>query len=413
MSKVAAISHAQQVRAKTSKTIYCPMSTFPMLLALMILTAGCNKSNPSGTSAPTYAPQPATATKRDITGQVLLNGLLIVPPDARADLNPPFRATVNKVNRNVGVAVSKGDILVELAMPTAEAYHEQTKQALSEAQSAYANAKKEYKAPVDAAQKQLDAARAASKTNDAATSNGVTSPSGDETSANAPSDSSTLASDRVSADQALLQAKADMASQMLPYKQQVAQALAANQQARASEKQGYLRSPISGTLITLNAQPGKEVVPNVRTPVATVVNLNALQVQSAMTLQQGGYIKPRMRVTLTFDELPDKSFEGIVYRMTTQPRNMGFVAIINFTNEQRKVKPEMKPHIAIKTGKMVKDVVAVPSSAVHVDNTGKPMVNVMREGKWVATPVEAGISDSQFIEIKSGLKAGDTVQVTS
>src|SRR5437763_1487590 len=62
-----------------------------------------------------------------------------------------------------GAGVRKGVVLVELAMPAAEAYHEQTKAALQEAETAYANAKAQYQAPVDAAQKQLDAARASAQ----------------------------------------------------------------------------------------------------------------------------------------------------------------------------------------------------------------------------------------------------------
>src|ERR1051326_8323765 len=104
-----------------------------------------------------------------------------------------------------------------------------------------------------------------------------------------------------------------------------------------------MRTPITGTVMVLNAQPGKEVTPDVRTPVATVIDLSALQVQSTMTPQQAGYVKTGMDVTLNFDEIPDKTFEGTVYRMTSQPNNRGLVAIIEFKNTQANVKPGMKP----------------------------------------------------------------------
>jgi multidrug efflux pump subunit AcrA (membrane-fusion protein) len=349
------------------------------------------------------APQPATVTRRDIVGQVVLSGQIVVPPSAQASLNPPFRATVNKVDRSVGAEVRKGDTLVELAMPSAATYHEQTKQALKDAEAAYTNAKQQRQATVDAAQKRLDATRATGSTAAAATDNTA--------SGNPPTDADQSATDRAAAEQELLQAKADMAEQMLPYQQQLEQAREANRQAFATEEQGSIRTPISGTVMALNAQPGKEVAPDVRTPVATVVDLNALQAQSSMTPRQAGYVKPGMDVTLNFDEIPEKTFEGTVYRMTSLPGNRGYVAIIKFRNTGEKVKPGMKPHVAIKTGKSVKSVLSVPSATLRVDSDGKPTVNVMRDGKWQAVVVEPGLSDMQFTEIRSGLKQDDTVQV--
>lgn len=391
----------------------------PILLGTLLFAAGCNNSapplNPEGSavnasmSGPA-APQPATVTRRDIVGQVVLSGQIVVPPSAQASLNPPFRATVNRVDRSVGAQVRKGDTLVELAMPSAATYHEQTKQALKDAEAAYANAKQQYQAAVDAAQKRLDAIQSTGSTAAAAPDN-TASGNPPTASGNPPTDAGQSADDRAAAEQALLQAKADMAEQMLPYKQQLEQAREANRQAFATEEQGSLRTPISGTVMALNAQPGKEVAPDVRTPVATVVDLNALQVQSSMTPRQAGYVKPGMDVTLNFDEIPEKTFEGSVYRMTSLPGNRGYVAIIKFRNTGEKVKPGMKPHVAIKTGKSAKDVLSVPSAAVRVDNDGKPIVNVMRDGKWQAVVVEPGLNDTQFTEIRSGLKQGDTVQV--
>ncbi len=378
----------------------------PALLGTLLITAGCNGSNPPLNPANTATnasatiaspPQPATVTRRDLVGQVVMNGQIIVPPSARADLYPPFHALVNKVNKSVGSSVDKGDVLVELAMPTAEAYHEQTKQALHDAEIAYSNAKQQYQAPVDAARTRLSAARSAAK------NSGL---SGDT-----QADNNQDPNEQADADQALLQAKSDQEVQMLPYKQQLDQVRAANQQARASEKQGYIRSSISGKVISLNAQPGKEVVPDIRTPVATVINLNALLIQSAMTPQQAGYIKTGQKVDVNVDEIPDKTFEGTVSRMTSLAKNRGYVAIIEFKNSDTKIKPDMKLHVAIRSGKSVKGALVVPSITVRVDSTGKPVVTVMRDGKWQTVPVNPGISDMQFTEIKSGLKLDETVQV--
>lgn len=398
----------------------------------LITLAGCSAEKPidaaTGTAsnsnnASPAQPQPATVTRRDIVAQVALNGDIVVPPSARADILPPFRATVDKVDKTVGAAVTKGDILIQLSLPSAEAWHEQTKAALKQAEIDYANAKRQNNAPVVAAQRQVDAARAAAN---AAQQNSSTTyqPDGTVTTTTSPSTPSTPAtgstpttplassSDIVTARAALQQAQADMTASLLPDKQRLEEARANNQQARAGEKQGNVRSPLTGTVITLNAQPGKEVGVDARQPVSTVVDLSAIQVQSSMDANQVSFVKPKMGVALTFDELPGKAFDGTVGQITTNPSTKRYVAVIQFKNRDAAVKPGMHPHVGVKTGGKSTNALAVPAAAVDKDSSGKWIVNVQRSGKWEKVPVEVGVSDGQFTEIKSGVKEGDTVQVT-
>ena len=107
------------------------------VMGTLLLGTGCTKRlaplNPAA-PAPTMS-EPATVTLRDIVGQVLLEGETIVPPFARVGIKSPYRAPVSKVNTTLGAAVSQGDVLIELSLPSAEAYHEQTKLALQQAET--------------------------------------------------------------------------------------------------------------------------------------------------------------------------------------------------------------------------------------------------------------------------------------
>ena len=203
-----------------------------------------------------------------------------------------------------------------------------------------------------------------------------------------------------------------MAANMLSAKQRLEEARANNTMARAGEKQGNVRSPINGTVITLNAQPGKEVGVDAKQPVASVVDLSAIQVQAPMDAAQASQVKAKMDVNLTFDEVPGKTFTGTVAQITTNLQTKQYVAVIQFKNSDAQVKPGMHPHVGIKTGKSSDGALSVPAAAVDTDASGKRVVNIQRDGKWVATPVEVGLSDGQFTEIKSGVKENDTVQVT-
>jgi macrolide-specific efflux system membrane fusion protein len=382
--------------------------------------AGCsqngsvNAANPAAHNAPPAQPEPATVTKRDITGQIPLTGEIVAPPSARADVMPPFRTTVDKVNKAVGDAVSKGDILVQLSLPSAEQYHEQTKAALKQAETDYANAKNQYQAAVSAAQKQYDAARATTK---AAQQNSTTTyqPDGTVTTTTNPSAPATptaASSDLATAQADLQQAQADFAANMLPYKQRLEEARAANAQARASEKQGDVHSPITGTVIALNAQPGKEVGQDAKQPIATVIDLSAIQVQSPMDANQASFVKKDMDVNLTFDEVPGKTFTGHVQHITMNPTTRQYVTVIQFKNTDAQVKPGMHPHVGILTGQKAENALAVPAAAVDRSSDGKWTVQVQRNGKWETVPVEVGVTDGQFTQIKSGVNEGETVKVT-
>src|SRR5256885_68200 len=72
-------------------------------------------------------PHPAIVARQDIVGRIPLNGTIVVPPNARADIYPPFAAPIEKVVASVGQHVDRGDLLVKLQVTNADAYHEQAK----------------------------------------------------------------------------------------------------------------------------------------------------------------------------------------------------------------------------------------------------------------------------------------------
>ena len=67
-------------------------------------------------------------------------------------------------------------------------------------------------------------------------------------------------------------------------------------------------------------------------------------------------------------------------------------------------------YVAVKTGE-ANDALSVLSDAVDQDETGKPIVNMLWQGKWMARVVEPGLSLGGYTEIKSGISVGDIVQL--
>lgn len=363
------------------------------------------------------SPEAATVTRRDIIASIPLRGEAIAPPTARAEVRAPYRAPVGQVYASVGERVRQGDVLAELSHPSAQAAYEQARREVKAAEAAWEKARRRYQRAVDAATQELRAARAAERTTRAVAQAPVANGAAgtviviDDSSA----DRAWAIARVQAAEQALLRAEAARDAALLPYRQRLDAARVAFAEAQAGRKTALLRAPMDGTVLALNARPGVEVDPEGKTPVASLVDLNALQVHAMVTAEQASNIKPGVSVVLHFRDLPGESFTGRVAHLTSEPagplRRERYTAIITFRNRFGLVKPGQKAHVAAKIGE-ARDVLAVPGEAVDRDRSSRPLVKVLRGGQWRPVPVEIGVSDGHYTEVRSGLRQGETIQVT-
>ena len=355
----------------------------------------------------------ASVIRRDIVASVPVQGDVIAPPDAQANIPAPYRAPVTKVYTSIGQNVNRGESLVELSLPNVQDMYSQAQANVKSAETAYANARKQYDTSVANAQKALDNARAQAQTPSAST---TTNPDGTQVAVTTPpADNSAAAAVRSQAEAALTQARTERDAALQPYQQQLDAARAAFKDAQAGRKQALVRSPIRGTVLALNAQPGKEVGEDQKIPVATVVDLDKLLVQGPLTNAQAGFVKESMPAVITVDGLPGVKFDGKVHSLTSQVtgtllKKNQYVALVHVTNQGGKVKPGMKATVTIDAGE-AKNVLAVPADAVDTDKDGRFIVRVNRGGQWQDQIVETGLTDGKYTEIKSGLKEGEAVQV--
>ncbi|HZT42749.1 MAG TPA: efflux RND transporter periplasmic adaptor subunit [Chthonomonadaceae bacterium] len=382
-------------------------------------------------------PYPAAVTQRDIVATITLSGAAVAPPSAQAILLPPYHAPVDKVLSSVGAHVRRGDVLVRLALSSVQEAYRQARQNEKDAETAYANAARQYEDSIRAARKQLaDARRAAvaarQTASPPATSSDTNAPPSDEPSSTDQSttdqttttdlatgtDPSQAMAQVQAAQQTLQQAIADRDAGLAPYRQQLDAARQALADARSGERLALIRAPISGTVLELNAVPGQSIGSDAKTPVAVIVNLKDLQVQASMDAKQGANVKPGLPAALAFAGLPDQNYAGTVGRLTTQMvtkaggliKEQRYVALIDFDNDQKRVKPGAAATVSIKLG-AAKHVLAVPNDAVQTDAAGRTFVKALRNGQWQVVYVQAGLSDGQFTQIKSGLKKDETIEV--
>lgn len=374
-----------------------------------------------------FATRPDTAlvARRDIVVTVPLNGEVVAPPNARAEIMAPYRAPVDRVLASVGDRVSQGDVLAELSFPSAQVAYEQARQELQAARQALQTARQQYDDGLTDARQRLEQARATERQARQAASAGspatATPPDAtepDATSPAAPAEPAVTLAEatqaRIEAEQAVLQAEADLKAALTPYQQRLEAAQAAFQAAQSGRKMAQIKSPISGTVLSLNAQPGQEIGADRNRPVAVVVDLGDLQVHAPADAAESA-VRPDVPVTFTLDKLEGQQFAGEVERVTSRParplQGDRHLAIIEFENKEGLAKPGMKANVQVIVSK-AEDVLAVPSDAVDRDESGRPTVQVLRNGRWQTVVVQPGLSDGQYTAIRSGLEENETIKVT-
>lgn len=378
-------------RAKTARA-------FGMACAVLLATViGCGK--PSGE---------ARVTRRDITARVPVEGEVVAPASAKADIYAPYDAQVANVYVTVGQSVSRGDAVIDFAQPQTQTYYDQARASLLQARHALDQARAQFRQQVKAAEQQLAAARTAQKQAAAkASAEGGAGPSEEPQGATA-----TIVPDVPSAQQAVVDARARMAEELVPYQQALASARQQFQQAQAGVKAAQVKSPISGTVLAVNISSGQTPAPRQKAPLVTVVNLNALQVRAGVPERDLTRLRLGDPATITFREVPNQTFLGYLDQIYSKDagflKGQDYAALVNFRNLNGRAKPGMDAEVSIQVAR-ARDVLAVPVEAVYEARKGQA-VKVRRAGRWRTRYIQTGISDGDYIEVRSGLQEGDVVQ---
>ena len=179
-----------------------------------------------------------------------------------------------------------------------------------------------------------------------------------------------------------------------------------------------VRSTISGLILDIPVKVGNSVIQantlNEGTTVATVANMNDLIFDGNIDETEVGSLSEGMPVIITIGALQDYSFDATLEYISPK-------AVENNGSNQFEIKAAVAvpSEQTIRSGysanaeivlQEVAQVLSVPESALEFagDST---FVYVKGEGSaYERTPVKTGLSDGIRIEIKEGLKLGQTVR---
>jgi multidrug efflux pump subunit AcrA (membrane-fusion protein) len=202
-------------------------------------------------------------------------------------------------------------------------------------------------------------------------------------------------------------------------------------QARKALRETTLRAPVAGVVASVDGSVGDTVTAsgngsssNANSSAAatgdsssssssfvTITAENRLQVVAGFSEGDAASINVGQPATATISALPGVAMAAKVIAIDSTATTVSNVVTYNVTfalaGTNSKLKPGMTADVEV--------VTAVRAGALHVPTTAvtgsgaNARVTVMRDGKQVTTAVVAGLKGDDATEIKSGLRAGDTV----
>lgn len=153
------------------------------------------------------------------------------------------------------------------------------------------------------------------------------------------------------------------------------------------------------------------------TEVLTIANLNDMIINAHINQADVAYLKHEQVVDVSVEAVPGLQVNGKIERIAPQAtikNNIkGFATRILLTNVDKRIRPGMTANIRIPVAS-ADNVLAVPLAAVFTElnpqrQQNERFVYVKKGDAYERQPVQVGVSDYFFAEIKSGLTDGDIV----
>ena len=185
-------------------------------------------------------------------------------------------------------------------------------------------------------------------------------------------------------------------------------ARAAYRLARLELSYGAVTAPISGVVAARNIKPGNLV--QINTPIFTIVDNSRLEATLNAPEREIEVLKAGQAVQLAVDALPGKTFEGRIDRVSpVVDSGSGTFRVVCAFDGGGELQPGMFGRIRINYDQRA-DALAIPRTAL-LDDGSAPAVFTVRGGKAVRTELKLGYIDGEWVEVRDGLREGDSVVV--
>jgi RND family efflux transporter MFP subunit len=186
-----------------------------------------------------------------------------------------------------------------------------------------------------------------------------------------------------------------------------------------------IRAPFDGQVVSKDAQVGEMVSPIsagggfTRTGIATIVDMQSLEIEVDVNESYIARVKPQQRVIATLDAYPDWKIPSHVRTIIpTADREKATVKVrISFDKLDPRILPDMGVKVAFlgdappasrSAGGVASPKALIPNSAVQQQD-GKSFIFVVRDGKVERRAVTLGSTRGDDMEVLAGVSEGDSV----
>ncbi len=179
-----------------------------------------------------------------------------------------------------------------------------------------------------------------------------------------------------------------------------------------------ITAPISGMVVTKNSKAGDKIdSSNATTPMCIIYDMSSVQFDIDVDEIDVAKIKAGQEVTVRADAVEDKTFKGVVEKVSlngTAANGVTNYPVTVTIADYGELLPGMNIDAEIVVDK-AENVLSIPVSSlvrgniVYVKGDKEKDDDNAPEG-YKSVEVKAGISDDNYIEIKSGLNLNDTVR---
>ncbi|TAK46366.1 MAG: efflux RND transporter periplasmic adaptor subunit [Saprospiraceae bacterium] len=180
----------------------------------------------------------------------------------------------------------------------------------------------------------------------------------------------------------------------------------------ALEKQismSYVKAPVSGIITNKMVEKGSLVAPAMQ--LATITNIDRLRMQVYLNEEQVITVKEGQKIKLHVDLFPDDTFEGtITFIDVNAGPSRRYLVEVEIPNQNHRLKPGMTGKVLFEGGPS-QEVLAVPRESI-VGSLQDARIYVVENKKAVLRQVETGLVSGHNVQIRKGLKEGDSIVVS-
>lgn len=180
--------------------------------------------------------------------------------------------------------------------------------------------------------------------------------------------------------------------------------------AEARRGDRVIRAPFAGVLGLSTVTPGTLISPG--SVITTLDDISAVRIDFPAPERYLSVLRPGLGITAVSDAWPDTVFQGRISRIDTRinEQTRAVTARAEIPNPDGRIRPGMMMRVSVRQGE--RRSLAAPEAAVQYEGEGAFVYRLVEGERGVSAQrveVVTGAVEGGFVEILSGLEAGDRI----